>query len=137
MVEPWCFSCARNLVVIKNKRLEIVLVTSIIYPTKKETLAQVFSCELWTTTSGFRFFTVTLLKWRTTNSFWKTSDEYSLYRNSNSRSTVLVYHFLLNSINFQRIFRLVYTVYCTRITHCYLSVLLHIQYLLPRHCYCC
>ena len=38
-------------------------------------------------------FPATLLKWGTANSVWKTSDEYSLSRNSNLRSTVLVYHF--------------------------------------------
>ena len=34
-----------------------------------------------------------LLKWDTANSVWKTSDEYSLSRNTNLRSTVQVYHF--------------------------------------------
>ena len=38
-------------------------------------------------------FPATLLKWGTANSVWKTSDEYSLSRNSNLRSLVLVYHF--------------------------------------------
>ena len=33
--------------------------------------------------------TATLLKWGTANSVWKTSDEYSLSRNTNLRSTVL------------------------------------------------
>ena len=120
---------------------------------KKETLAQVFSCEfskiskntffaehLQTTASAFSFseaatggvlwkkvflkisqnsqentfglrnfqkhlfyrtplddcfwlFRATLLKWDTANSVWKTSDEYSLSRNTNLRSTVQVYHF--------------------------------------------
>ena len=44
--------------------------------------------------------TATLLKWGTANSVWKTSDEYSLTRNMNLRSTVQVYHFFLGSINF-------------------------------------
>ena len=100
---------------------------------KKETLAQVFSCELWSTASAFRFFTVTLLRWRTTNIVWKTSDEYSLSRNSEAQSQYI----FLGSIDFQCIFSLVYTVYCPRITRCYLSILLYIQYLLPQHCYCC
>ena len=34
--------------------------------------------------------TATLLKWGTVNSLWKTSDEYSLSRNTNLRSTVQV-----------------------------------------------
>ena len=38
-------------------------------------------------------FRATLLKWNTANSVWKTSDEYSLSRNTNLRSTVQVYHF--------------------------------------------
>ena len=41
----------------------------------------------------FWLFRVTLLKWDTVNSVWKTSDEYSLSRNTNLRSTVQVYHF--------------------------------------------
>ena len=40
----------------------------------------------------FWLFPATLLKWGTANSVWKTSDEYSLSRNTN-RSSVLVYHF--------------------------------------------
>ena len=56
----------------------------------------------------------TLLKWGTANSVWKTSDEYSLSRNTNLRSTVQVYHFFLGSINFQCMFSLVYTVYCQK-----------------------
>ena len=40
-------------------------------------------------------FRATLLKWGTANSVWKTSDEYSLSRNNNLRSTVQVYHFFL------------------------------------------
>ena len=51
--------------------------------------------------------TATLLKWGTANSVWKTSDEYSLSRNTNLRSTVQVYHFFLGSINFQCMFSLV------------------------------
>ena len=41
----------------------------------------------------FWLFRATLLKWGTANSVWKTSDEYSLSRNTNLRSTVQVYHF--------------------------------------------
>ena len=41
----------------------------------------------------FWLFHVTLLKWGTANSVWKTSDEYSLSRNTNLRSTIQVYHF--------------------------------------------
>ena len=50
------------------------------------------------------------------NSVWKTSDEYSLSRNSNLRSLVLVYHFFFffGSINFRCIFSLVCTVYCQK-----------------------
>ena len=59
-------------------------------------------------------FPATLLKWGTANSVWKTSDEYSLSRNTNLRSTVQVYHFFLGSINFQCMFSLVYTVYCQK-----------------------
>ena len=55
--------------------------------------------------------TAALLKWGTANSVWKTSDEYSLSRITNVRSTVQVYHFFLGSINFQYMFSLVYTVY--------------------------
>ena len=40
----------------------------------------------------FWLFRATLLKWGTANSVWKTSDEYSLSRNTNLRSTVHVYH---------------------------------------------
>ena len=36
-------------------------------------------------------FLATLLKWGTANNVWKTSDEYSLPRDSNLRSTVQVY----------------------------------------------
>ena len=53
-------------------------------------------------------------KWGTANSVWKTSDEYSLSRNTNLRSTVQVYHFFLGSINSQFMFSLVYTVYCPK-----------------------
>ena len=38
-------------------------------------------------------FRATLLKWGTANNVWKTSDEYSLSRNTNLRITVQVYHF--------------------------------------------
>ena len=41
----------------------------------------------------FWLFRATLLKWGTANSVWKTSDEYSLSRNTKLRSTVQVYHF--------------------------------------------
>ena len=41
----------------------------------------------------FWLFRATLRKWDTANSVWKTSDEYSLSRNTNLRSTVQVYHF--------------------------------------------
>ena len=58
--------------------------------------------------------TAALLKWGTANSVWKTSDEYSLSRITNVRSTVQVYHFFLGSINFQYMFSLVYTVYCLK-----------------------
>ena len=54
----------------------------------------------------------TLLKW---GSVWKTSDEYSLTRNTNLKSTVQVYHFFLGSINFQCMFLLVYTVNCQKL----------------------
>ena len=40
----------------------------------------------------FQLFRATLLKWDTANSVWKTSDEYSLSRNTNLRSTVQVYY---------------------------------------------
>ena len=42
----------------------------------------------------FWLFCATLLKWDTANSVWKTSNEYSLSRNTNLRSNVQVYHFL-------------------------------------------
>ena len=60
----------------------------------------------------FWLFQATFQKGGTPNSVWKTSDEYSLSRNTNLRSTVQVYHFFLGSINFQCMFSLVYTVYC-------------------------
>ena len=41
----------------------------------------------------FWLFRATLLKWSTANSVCKTSDEYSLSRNTNLWSTVQVYHF--------------------------------------------
>ena len=59
-------------------------------------------------------FHATLIKWGTANNVWKNSDEYSLPRNTNLRSTVQVYHFFLGSINFQCMFSLVYTVYCQK-----------------------
>ena len=40
----------------------------------------------------FWLFRATLLKWGTANSVWKTSDEYSLSRNTNLRSSFHVYH---------------------------------------------
>ena len=52
----------------------------------------------------------TILKWSTANSVWKTSDEYSLSRNFNSRSNVQIHHFFLGSINFRCMFSLIYTV---------------------------
>ena len=63
----------------------------------------------------FWVFSATLLKWGTADSVWKTSDEYSLSRNTNLRSTVLLYHFCFGSINFQCMFSLVYTVYCQKV----------------------
>ena len=51
----------------------------------------------------------------TANSVSKTSDEYSLSRNTILRSTVQVYHFFLGSINFQCMFLLVYTVNCQKL----------------------
>ena len=60
------------------------------------------------------FFRETLLKWGTAKSVWKNSNEYSLPRNTNLRSTVQVYHFFLCSINFHCMFSLVYTVYCQK-----------------------
>ena len=62
----------------------------------------------------FWLFRATLLNWGTANNVWKNSDEYSLPRNTNLRSTVQVYHFFLGSINFQCMFSLVYTVYCQK-----------------------
>ena len=41
----------------------------------------------------FWLFRATLIKWNTANSVWKTSDKYSLSRNTYLRSTVQVYHF--------------------------------------------
>ena len=64
----------------------------------------------------FWLFRATLLKWGTANSVWKTSDEYSLSRNTNLRSTIQVYHLFLGSINFQCMFSLVYTVYCQKLS---------------------
>ena len=40
----------------------------------------------------------TLLRWGTANNVLKNSDEYSLPRNANLRSTVQVYHFFLGSV---------------------------------------
>ena len=62
----------------------------------------------------FWLFRATLLKWGTANNVWKNSDEYSLPRNTNLRSTVQVYHFFLGSINFHCMLSLVYTVYCQK-----------------------
>ena len=66
------------------------------------------------TASAFSSFAATLLKWGTASSAWKTSDEYSLSRNTNFRRTVQVCHFFLGSINFQCMFSLVDTVYCQK-----------------------
>ena len=41
----------------------------------------------------FWLFRATLLKWGTANNVWKTSDEYSLSRNTNLRSTAQIYRF--------------------------------------------
>ena len=60
----------------------------------------------------FWFFPATLQKWGSANKVWKTSDEYSLSRNTNLRCTVQVYHLFLGSINVPCMFSLVYTVYC-------------------------
>ena len=123
---------------------------------------------------------------------WKTSDEYSLSRNTNLRSTVQVYHFffqqdklsvcvfiglhcllpeavirvevfckkgvLKDFVNFigkhlclslflNKVAGLTpilnnigerLLLHCTHTTHCYLSVLLYIQHILPHHhCYYC
>ena len=46
----------------------------------------------------FWLFRATLLKWGTAKNVWKNSDEYSLSRNTNLRSTVQVHHFFLSSI---------------------------------------
>ena len=94
----------------------------------KETLAHAFSCEfckiyrnpfftehLRMTASAFSSFAATLLRLGTANRVWKTSDEYSLSRNTNLRKLVQVYHFFLGSINFQYMFSLVYTVYCQKL----------------------
>ena len=43
----------------------------------------------------FWIFRTTLLKWGTANNVCKISDEYSLSRNTNLRSTVQVYHFFV------------------------------------------
>ena len=55
----------------------------------------------------FWLFCAMLLKWGTVNNVWKNSDEYSLPRNTNLRSTVQVYQFFLGNINFQCLFSLV------------------------------
>ena len=44
--------------------------------------------------------TATLLESGTANSVWKTLDEYSLFRNTNPKGTVQIYHFFFSSINF-------------------------------------
>ena len=41
----------------------------------------------------FWLFRATLRKWGTANNVWKTSDKYSLSRNTNLRSNVQVFHF--------------------------------------------
>ena len=43
----------------------------------------------------FWLFRAILLKWGTANNVWKNSDEYSLPRNTNHRSTVQVHTFCL------------------------------------------
>ena len=97
-----------------------------------------FTEQLPTTASAFIFFTATLLKLGIVNSVWKTSHEYCFSRNTKLRSTIQVYHFFLDRINFQCMFPLVYTVYCTRTTQCDLSLLLYIQYLFRHYdCYYC
>ena len=58
--------------------------------------------------------TATLLKSGTANSVQKILNEYFLSRNINLKSTVQVYNFFLGSINFQCMFSLVYTVYCSQ-----------------------
>ena len=84
------------------------------------------------------FFTDILLKWETAKRVWEISNEYSLSRNTNLRKTVQAYHFSLNSINVQCIFSLVYTVYCTRTTCCFVFLLLDLQHFLPQfHCRYC
>ena len=45
-------------------------------------------------------FRATLLKWVTANNIWKTSDEYSLSRNTNLRSTIQVYHLFFQQVKF-------------------------------------
>ena len=136
----------------------------------------------------FWLFRATLLKWGTAN-VWETSDEYSLPRSTNLRSTVISFLFFRQDklsvyvfIGFtlllpkaairveafckkkcSKIFRKFHRktpvleslfdkvagltpilknisqrllLHCTRTTHCYLSVLLYIQHLLPHHhCY--
>ena len=64
----------------------------------------------------FWLFHETLLEWGTASNVWKSSDEYSLPRNTNLRRTVQVYDFFLGSINFQCMFSLVYFVYCQKQT---------------------
>ena len=52
-----------------------------------------------------------LLKWGTANSVWKISDEYSLSRNTNLRSTVQVYHFFFQQDKLSVYVSLDYTAY--------------------------
>ena len=59
----------------------------------------------------FWLFPATSLKWGIASSVWKISDEYSLSRNTNFRSTIQVYHFIFGSINIQCMLSLAYTVY--------------------------
>ena len=59
----------------------------------------------------FLLFPATSLKWGIASSVWKISDEYSLSRNTNLRSTIQVYHFIFGSINVQCMLSLAYTVY--------------------------
>ena len=83
-----------------------------------EHFAQFIGKHLWfakcSVTPFLQNTSATLLKRSTANSVWKTSDKYSLSRNTKLRSNVQVYHFFLGSINFRCMFSLVYTVYCQK-----------------------
>ena len=56
----------------------------------------------------FLLFRATLRKWGTANNVWKTSDKYSLSRNTNLRSNVQVCHFLFRQVIFWCMSSLVY-----------------------------